>query len=55
MLSSLNDNSALSHRPYLWFESLVLVNRINQEGIAAIVDEMIDAGDFQLIFKPISQ
>ncbi len=39
---------------YLWFKNLVLVRRLNESSVNAIVEQMIDEGDFQLIFTKLT-
>ena len=52
----MNDIRSVEERPknYLWFKNLVLVKEIEEEQIFEVVEEMIDEGDFQVLFKKLN-
>jgi hypothetical protein len=39
---------------YLWFKNLVLVKQISEDYVNNVVEEMIDEGDFQVLFQKIN-
>ena len=46
-------NGNPSEQHYIWFQNLIVVRLMEESHIALIVNEMIEEGDFQLIFKKI--
>lgn len=47
-------NEFTTNQPYFWVKNLVVVNNIKQSNVEHVVREMIEEGDFQLVFEKLT-